>query len=93
MEAGALSGRGTSTELSKDEAQRIIDVADPVKSAGVRVASGGYLGQKVSKPSTHVSEVVGIVAAIVILLFTFGTAVAMGLPITTAISASSPGSA
>ena len=33
----------------------------------------------------HPSEVVGIVAAIVILLLTFGSAVAMGLPIATAI--------
>ena len=47
--------------------------------------SGYYLGQKVSKPSSHTSEVVGIVAAILILLVTFGSAVAMGLPIGTAI--------
>ena len=73
------------SELSVDEAQKIIDVADPAKAAGVRVAAGGYLGQKVSKPSSHTSEVVGIVAAILILLVTFGSAVAMGLPIGTAI--------
>ncbi len=81
----SLTLKDSPSELSKDEAQRIIDVADPAKAAGVQVAAGAYLGQKVSKPSTHVSEVVGIVAAIIILLFTFGTAVAMGLPITTAI--------
>jgi RND superfamily putative drug exporter len=57
----------------------------PAKAAGVKVAAGGYLGQKVSKPSSHTSEVVGIVAAILILLVTFGSAVAMGLPIGTAI--------
>ena len=74
------------SELSVDEAQKIIDVADPAKAAGVRVAAGGYLGQKVSKPSSHTSEIVGIVAAIVILLVTFGSAVAMGLPIGTAIA-------
>ena len=73
------------SELSVDEAHEIIDVADPAKAAGVRVAAGGYLGQKVSKPSSHTSEVVGIVAAILILLVTFGSAVAMGLPIGTAI--------
>jgi RND superfamily putative drug exporter len=73
------------SELSVDEAHKIIDVADPAKAAGVKVAAGGYLGQKVSKPSSHTSEVVGIVAAILILLVTFGSAVAMGLPIGTAI--------
>jgi putative drug exporter of the RND superfamily len=81
----SLSLKDSPSELSLDEAQRIIDVADPAKAAGIRVAAGGYLGQKVSKPSTHVSEVVGILAAIVILLLTFGSVVAMGLPIGTAI--------
>ena len=54
-------------------------------SLGDAPAGGGYLGQKVSKPSTHVSEVVGLSAAVFILLFTFGTAIAMGIPILTAI--------
>jgi putative drug exporter of the RND superfamily len=81
----SLTLKDSPSELTKEEAQSIIDEANPLKAAGIRVAAGGYLGQKVSKPSTHVSEVVGIVAAIVILLFTFGTAVAMGLPIITAV--------
>jgi hypothetical protein len=33
-------------------AQRIIDEADPARSAGLAVSFGGYLGQKVSKPET-----------------------------------------
>ena len=49
------------------------------------MANGGYLGQAVSKPSTESSEAVGLAAAIIILLFTFGTATAMALPIATAI--------
>jgi len=48
------------------------------------VAAGGYLGQKVSRPSSRTSEVVGLIAAIVVLVLTFGSAVAMGLPIFTA---------
>ena len=55
------------------------------RHAGFEVANGGYLGQAVSKPSTESSEAVGIAAAVIILLFTFGTAAAMGLPIATAI--------
>jgi putative drug exporter of the RND superfamily len=39
----------------------------------------------VSKPSTESSEAVGLSAAVIILLITFGTVVAMGLPIITAI--------
>src|SRR5215212_3286386 len=63
----SLTLKDGASELSVDEAHHIIDVANPAKSAGLKVAAGGYLGQKVSKPSTHVSEVVGIVAAVVIL--------------------------
>ena len=47
--------------------------------------TGGYLGQAVSKPSTESSEAVGLAAAVIILLFTFGTVTAMALPIATAI--------
>ena len=49
------------------------------------MAAGGYLGQEVSKPSTRTSEVIGIAAAVVILLLAFGTAVAMAVPIATAL--------
>jgi putative drug exporter of the RND superfamily len=80
----SLTLKESPSELDVDEAQKLIDVANPAAEAGVRVAAGGYLGQKVSKPSSRTSEVVGIVAAIAILLFTFGSAVAMGLPIVTA---------
>jgi RND superfamily putative drug exporter len=72
-------------ELDLDQANRIVAAAQPARAAGLKPAFGGYLGQKVSKPQTHSSEVIGIGAAVLVLLFTFGTAVAMALPITTAI--------
>jgi RND superfamily putative drug exporter len=77
--------RDSPSELTVDDAHRIIDAEQPARDAGMQVASGGYLGQKVSKPSTESSEAVGLTAAVIILLFTFGTVVAMGLPIITAI--------
>jgi RND superfamily putative drug exporter len=74
--------------LSVSDVQTIIDAASkPAKSAGIQVETGGQLGQKVSKPKTESSELVGIIAAIVILAFTFGTLTAMLLPIVTAIFA------
>ncbi len=72
-------------ELSTDEAQTIIDAADPAKAAGLQVETGGQLGQKVSKPATESSELIGIIAAMVILTFAFGTIVSMLLPILNAI--------
>ena len=73
------------SDLSTDDAERIVSEADPARTAGLDVGFGGYLGQKVSKPATHVSEVVGLGMAVIVLLVTFGTVVAMGLPIATAI--------
>ena len=64
----------------------ILDAAQPAVDAGWEVSAGGYLGQELSKPSTHSSEAIGIAAAVIILLFAFGTAVAMSLPIVTAIA-------
>ena len=75
----------SSSDLTEDEANEIIDAESPVRDAGFRVATGGYLGQAVSKPATESSEAVGIAAAVIILLFTFGTVTAMALPIATAI--------
>jgi putative drug exporter of the RND superfamily len=77
--------RASPSELTVDQAHDIIDAQAPAKDAGMQVATGGYLGQKVSKASTHGSEAVGLTAAVIVLLFTFGTVVAMGLPIITAV--------
>ena len=74
-----------SSDTSTAEAQRILDAADPAAKAGLDPAVGGYVGQKLSRPSTESSEVVGLAAAVVILLLAFGTATAMALPIITAI--------
>ena len=72
--------------LSESDAQTIINAAaSPAQAAGIQVQTGGQLGQKVSTPSTESSELIGIIAAMVILTFVFGTVVAMLLPILTAI--------
>ncbi len=74
--------------MSIDDAQNIIDAAaTPAHAAGIQVETGGQLGQKVSKPATESSELIGIIAAMVILTFTFGTVVSMLLPILNAILA------
>lgn len=81
----SLTLRAGPDTLTEERAEALIDLSAPASDAGITVSAGGYLGQVVSQPETHSSEAVGIVAAIVILLFTFGTAVAMAMPITTAI--------
>src|SRR5437764_6436515 len=72
--------------MSVDDAQTIINAAaKPAQAAGIQVQTGGQLGQKVSTPATESSELIGIIAAAVILTLTFGTVVAMLMPILTAI--------
>jgi putative drug exporter of the RND superfamily len=72
--------------MSVADAQNIIDAASqPAQAAGIEVQTGGQLGQKVSNPATESSELIGILAAAVILTLTFGTVVAMLMPILTAI--------
>ena len=74
-------------DLSDATAEDLVDEAHSAAEAGdgLDVAVGGYLGQQVSKPSTESSEVVGLVVAMIVLALTFGTVVAMGLPILSAL--------
>ncbi|HEX4669785.1 MAG TPA: MMPL family transporter [Solirubrobacterales bacterium] len=72
-------------EIDEEEAQRILDTAQPARAAGIHTAVGSYVGQQLSKPSTEVSEAIGLAAAVIILLFAFGTATAMMLPIVSAL--------
>src|SRR5260221_4874738 len=72
-------------EIDEEQAGRILDSAQPARAAGLRTAVGSYVGQQLSKPSTEISEAIGLAAAVIILLFAFGTATAMMLPIVSAV--------
>jgi RND superfamily putative drug exporter len=73
-------------DLSVEQAQEILDAAAaPAKGSSVQVEAGGQLGTKISKPETHTSELIGIAAAMLILILVFGTVTAMVLPIAVAI--------
>ncbi len=51
----------------------------------MQVEAGGQLGSKISKPGPETSEIIGIAAAMLILVLVFGTVTAMALPIGVAI--------
>jgi putative drug exporter of the RND superfamily len=65
--------------------QRVLDAAEPARSAGMDVAVGGALGRQLSAMDSRPSEIIGIVAALVVLLLAFGSAVAALLPVVTAL--------
>jgi putative drug exporter of the RND superfamily len=73
-------------DMSVAEGEAIYEAAEePVKGSDVSVDAGGQLGTKISKPETHTSELIGIAAAMLILVLVFGTITAMVLPIASAI--------
>ncbi len=72
-------------EINEEEAEGILDAAAPARKAGVDTSIGAYVGQQLSKPATEISEAIGLAAAVIILLFAFGTATAMMLPIVSAV--------
>jgi RND superfamily putative drug exporter len=73
-------------DMTVAQAEDIYDsAAAPAEGTGVQVEAGGQLGTKISKPEAHSSEIIGIAAAMVILLLVFGTVTAMVLPIAAAI--------
>jgi RND superfamily putative drug exporter len=65
--------------------ERVIDVAKSAAGAQLQVALGGQAIESVQKPSLGAATGVGLLAAIIVLLVTFGSFVAMGLPIVTAL--------
>jgi uncharacterized membrane protein YdfJ with MMPL/SSD domain len=72
-------------EVTEELAQDVLDTTAPAQNAGMEVAAGGPIGTELSEPKTESSELVGLIAAMIILAFTFGTLVAMGLPIVSAV--------
>ena len=73
-------------DLAVAEAESIHEAAaGPAEGSGVQVEAGGQLGTKISKAEAKTSEIVGIAAAMLILVLVFGTVTAMALPIVAAI--------
>jgi putative drug exporter of the RND superfamily len=65
--------------------ERVVTVARAAAQQGLDVQLGGQAIESTKKPGFGLSTAVGLLAAIVILLLTFGSMLAMGLPIVTAL--------
>src|SRR5437763_10371874 len=72
-------------ELPKAAIQRVIDTAQSARSPALQVELGGQAIEQAQQAGIGFATVVGMGAAIVILLLSFGSCVAMGLPIATAL--------
>ncbi|MEX1217351.1 MAG: MMPL family transporter [Acidimicrobiales bacterium] len=74
-----------SRELGNAAYVEVREATSVASDAGVQVEFGGELPQFVEQPEPSGSEAIGLLAAMVILLFAFGSVIAMGLPIGTAL--------
>jgi RND superfamily putative drug exporter len=71
--------------LPKSAPERVVSVARAAARAGLQVELGGQAIEATQQAGFGLSTAVGLFAAIVVLLLTFGSLIAMGLPIVTAL--------
>jgi RND superfamily putative drug exporter len=99
--AGAASGKAVSANgkiafatvvfdekanlLPKSSPERVVKVARAAARPGLQVELGGQAIEQTEQAGFGISTAVGLMAAIVVLLLTFGSLIAMGLPIVTAL--------
>jgi RND superfamily putative drug exporter len=65
--------------------ERVISAAKSASSPQLQIALGGQAIEQVQKPSLGAATGIGLLAAMVVLFITFGSLLAMGLPIITAL--------
>jgi putative drug exporter of the RND superfamily len=75
----------TANELPKASIEHVIAIAEGARSESLQVELGGQAIKQAQRPSLGASTAIGIVAAIIVLLFSFGTLLAAGLPIAVAL--------
>jgi RND superfamily putative drug exporter len=71
--------------LPKEAAERVVSTARAAGRPGLQVELGGQAIEATEQAGFGLSTAVGLLAAIVVLLLTFGSLTAMGLPIVTAL--------
>jgi RND superfamily putative drug exporter len=74
-------------KLDKEKTREIIAIAKGASGEGINVQLGGNPVQEAEQEEGDSSFAIGLLAAVVILLLTFGSVVAMGLPLLTALFA------
>jgi RND superfamily putative drug exporter len=77
----------TSKDVTITEAKRLVTTVKEASGDGVTLGLGGNQAEKAETPKQGPAESVGVLAAAVILFIAFGSLVAMGLPIVTALLA------
>ncbi|WP_431969901.1 MMPL family transporter [Nocardia sp. bgisy134] len=82
---GSVQFSVSAGEVAEDTLEGVDRVADPAREAGLDVEFSGAVYPGLTAEIPHTPELLGVIAALIILLITFGAAVAAGLPIVTAL--------
>jgi RND superfamily putative drug exporter len=72
-------------EISIPEAEELVDASAAASNEQVSIVPGGEVTSITEQEFGNTAELVGIIAAAIILLIAFGSVIAMGLPIATAL--------
>ena len=82
---GVIQFDNTTIHLPKSAIQRVVDIGRSADRPGLQVELGGQPIDYVVSAKVGSSTAIGILAAMLILLVAFGSVIAMGLPILTAL--------
>jgi putative drug exporter of the RND superfamily len=76
-----------SQSLDAANVQKVVDLASELRSETLQVEFGGPAIAQLQKPSTSTAELVGIVAAAIVMLVAFASLLAMAIPLVAAVLA------
>jgi RND superfamily putative drug exporter len=71
--------------LPKDAGENVVKAAEAARTTGLQIELGGQAIEQTQQEGFGFTTAIGLMAAIVVLLITFGSLIAMGLPIVTAL--------
>jgi RND superfamily putative drug exporter len=72
-------------ELPKSAGEKVLKTAEAARTPSLQIELGGQAIEQTQQEGFGITTAVGLLAAIVVLLITFGSLIAMGLPIVTAL--------
>src|SRR4051794_24927235 len=82
---GTVSFSKTIDHLTKERVQKVVDAGATARGNGLQVEFGGQPFELTTQSEGNTTELVGVLAAAIVLFLTFGSLVAAGLPLLTAI--------